>query len=136
MGGESFSLTSRTAAAYRIQQNNTVPEFTKPERIFDSLFGDRVKQPNPIKIEDEGLSLCPDRHFVGTVVLVQIDGAYHDTHRQQKKDEWRDRLLNEKGFRVIHIAAALLMTKKFHGYVIQKTEAFLASDALVEKLAA
>lgn len=129
-------MPSRTAAAYRIQQNNTVPEFTKPEMVFDSLFGHRVIKPLAIKIEDEGLSLSPDRHFVGTVVMVEIDGAYHNTERQRKKAEWRDRLLNERGFRVLHISAELLMTKKYHFYVTQKTEVFLESEKLVERLAA
>jgi hypothetical protein len=129
----------RTAAASVIDKNNIVAEFTRPEIAFDALFGNRVVQPLSIQIVDnEGSrwTLRPDRQFVGTVVLVQIDGVYHRTRRQQKKSEWEDRALNEKGFRVLHIDAELLMVKRYHSDVVKVVESFLLSTQPVKRLPA
>ena len=132
-------MGKRTAAASIIDTNNTVAEFTRPEIAFDKLFGNRVTQPLGIQIvDDEGdrWTLRPDRQFIGTVVLVQIDGVYHRTRRQQKKSEWEDEALNEKGFHVLHIDTELLMTKRYHPYVVDMTEKFLKSVEPSRRLAA
>lgn len=132
-------MGKRTAAASVIDANNTLGELTRPEVAFDRLFGNRVIRPGRVEIvDDEGSkwSLSPDRQFVGTVVLVQIDGVYHRTRRQQRKSEWEDRALNEKGFRVLHIDTELLMAKKYHPDVIKAVESFLLSAEPTRRLPA
>lgn len=132
-------MGKKTAASSVIDKNNTTAEYTRPEIAFDHMFGNRVVKPLPIQIvDDEGSkwTLRPDRQFVGTVVLVQIDGVYHRTRRQQKKSEWEDAALNENGFRVLHIDTELLMTKKYHPYVVDMTERFLKSSEPKRRLVA
>ena len=132
-------MGKKTAAAFRIDQRNTVAESTRPELAFDGIFEKRVDKPNPVQIvDDEGSkwSISPDRTFVGTNVLVQVDGVYHRTRRQERKTKWEDMALNEKGFRVLHIDAELLMAQKWHPYVTQRVEAFLKGLNPTERIAA
>lgn len=133
-------MGKRTAAASVIDRNNVVAEYTRPEIAFDSLFGHRVTKPLPIVVmEDEDgskHSLCPDRTFIGTNVLVAIDGPYHWTERQQAKIRRQDLALNGKGYRVLHIDTPLLMVKKHHEYVRQMVENFLALQTPSKRLAA
>jgi hypothetical protein len=127
----------RTAAAYKIDQNNVVAEYTRPEVAFDQIFGHRVTKPLPIEIVDDERSkwtLSPDRHFLGTNVLVQIDGVYHRTRRQEQKSKWEDEALNERGFRVLHIDSGLLMVKKYEAHIRQGVEAFLQSKEPSKRL--
>ena len=122
-------MGAKTAAASVISRNNTVAEYNRPELAFKGLFGVRVDKPSPIVVaEDEDGSthkLCPDFIFVGTNVLVAIDGPYHRTAYQQRKSKRQDEALNAKGFRVLHIDSELLMVKKYHCYVVAEVEAFL-----------
>lgn len=129
-------MGKKTSAASVIDRNNTVAEFTRPEIAFDALFGNRVVKPLPIEIIDDERSkwsLSPDRMFIGTNVMVQIDGVYHRTRRQEQKSRWEDEALNEKGFRVLHIDSQLLMAKKYHPYVVDETESFLKNVVLLSK---
>lgn len=36
-------------------------------------------------------------------ICIEIDGSIHDTDEQMKKDYWRDKYLQSRGFRVIRI---------------------------------
>ena len=81
-------------------------------------------------------SLSPDRHFLNTNVLVQIDGVCHRTRRQEQKSKWEDELFNQNGFRVLHIDSGLLMVKRYHPHVLKETEAFLRSDEKSRRLPA
>ena len=120
-----------------IDRNNVYAELTRPEVAFDSLFGHRVTKPLPVQIvDDEGAkwSISPDRTFIGTNVMVQIDGVYHRTRRQERKSAWEDRALNEKGLRVLHIDSELLMVKKYNNHVVAETEAFLKSTLPTKRI--
>ena len=122
----------KTRAAYRINQRNISGEYTRPEIIFDSLFKHRVTKPLPIEVFDVskgigGALFRPDRQFIGTKVLVHIQGKYHRTEIQRKHTQWQFSLLQSAGYRNLAIDADLLMTKKYHQYVIDCTEKFLTS---------
>jgi len=133
------SLGKRTAAASVISKNNVVADYTRPEVAFDVLFGNRVTKPLPIDITDDDRgkwTLSPDRQMIGTNVLVQIDGPYHHTTRQEQKSKWEDELFNQNGFRVLHIDSGLLMVKRYHPHVLKETEAFLRSDEKSRRLPA
>lgn len=122
----------RTAAAFVIDKNNTAAEFTRPEIIFDSLFGNRVMKPYPVPITDEDgkeWSFKPDRQFIGTSVLVEIlveiQGPYHRTKRQEQKTRWRNSQLLALGYRMLEIDTERLMVKKYHAQTVEQVEAFL-----------
>jgi very-short-patch-repair endonuclease len=128
----------KTKAAYRIAQNNTKAEDTAPERAFEELFAGKVIKPPPITITDPESVLIydfkPDFQFIGTNVLVEIDGPYHRTKIQQRKTEWRDSRLLAMGYRVLHIDTELLDVKEYHIEVAQCTAAFLNGTRLKEHL--
>jgi very-short-patch-repair endonuclease len=127
--------SKKTRAAYRIKQNNMAAEYTRPEVAFDSIFGNRVTKPFPILLPS-GWSACPDRQFIDTKILIEIDGEYHRTMKQESKGAWRDKQLEAMGYRVLHIDAELLLVKKYHLYLRHKVEEFLKSDKPVDRVAA
>ncbi len=133
-------MGKRTAAASVIDSRNTVAEFTRPEMAFDSIFGHRVTKPLPIVVamDEDGSEhkLTPDRMFIGTNVLVAIDGPYHFTEYQQRKTRRQDLALNAKGYRIIHVDSPLLMVEKYHDYVGQKVLYFLLLTRPSERVAA
>lgn len=129
----------KTRKAYVLYQR-TKYEDTRPEIIFDGIFGNRVFKPLPFQIMDlearKIYKVKPDRGFGGTNVLVEIDGPYHNTEIQQKKTKWRDNMIASYGHRIIHIDYQLLMDSKYHSYVVKGCEEFLASDKPIDRLVA
>jgi hypothetical protein len=125
-------------AAYKIKQRNTKVENTAPEIEFGKLFAGLVIKPPSINIAIEGSQLFysfnPDFQFIGTNLLVEIDGPYHRTKKQESKTRWRDSELFAKGYRVLHIDSELLMRKKYHEGMIDKVMAFKKGDRQVEHL--
>ena len=80
-----------------------------------------------------GFTISPDRQVLGTNILIECDGAYHETRIQIRKASWRDDLLVSAGYRVFHIESELLVTHnlgdsdRFHPYVAKALKEFIAS---------
>ncbi|MFH1750827.1 MAG: DUF559 domain-containing protein [Candidatus Micrarchaeota archaeon] len=67
-----------------------------------------------IALQQEGLSFTPqypisEMHVDFTdpenMVVVEVDGPSHDTHRQRKIDKNRDRICRKRGWRVMRVTA-------------------------------
>jgi hypothetical protein len=127
----------KTAAASIIAQNNIAAEYTAPEMVFDRLFKGRVFKPPGITLTDEDgdkWTFSPDRQFIGTNVLVEIQGPYHRTKRQEQKTRWRNSELLAKGYRMLEIDTERLETKRYHAQTVAEVEAFLKGNRLTEHL--
>ena len=124
-------------AAYRIKQNNLAAEYTAPEMAFAELFKGLVLKPPAIHtIAEDGGSwdFRPDFQFIDTNLLVEVQGKYHGTKKQERKTNWRNSQLLALGYRVLEIDAELLTAKKHHLHVLQCTNAFLKGDRAKEHL--
>ena len=136
---------TRTRKAYRLSQRIKY-EDTKPEQVVAMMLGEIGYQPlsHPIiRIQDgyEGawvitpdfrLAVSSQRTFVVKRVVVEVDGVYHDTPIQRKKTEWRDGLLTQAGYRVIHVDAELTKNKAYQTYLKDRlSEAILSQEKVV-----
>ena len=124
-------------AAYRIKQNNLAGEYTAPELAFADLFKGKVLKPPSVRVIDEEgnpWDFRPDFQFIDTNLLVEIQGRYHRTKKQEQKTRWRNSQLLALGYRVIEIDAELLTTKKHHPHVVRCTLTFLNGNRLTEHL--
>ena len=110
---------------------------TKPEQLFQ-MFADwlgwKVTAGEPVW--SEGMRLRPDFDMIlgsppsRLEIVILIDGNYHFTTIQEKKDRWRDELYVKAGKRVIHIDAGVVDRKywgflryQFHAAVLSKEPA-------------
>jgi hypothetical protein len=104
-------MTDKNEVGYWIKRKGHEKfEDTKPElgfKAFAEAQGYVVTKGTPVWIE--GWRLTPDFDIEETVIL--IDGRYHWTDAQAKKDRWRDELYKKAGKKVIHIDAPLTDTK-------------------------
>jgi hypothetical protein len=110
-------LTDKNKVGYHIKRTGrTKFEDTKPElrfKAFADAQGYITTKGAPVWVD--GWRLTPDFDFVLSElqypVVVLIDGRYHWTDAQAKKDRWRDGLYQKAGKKVIHIDADLTLTK-------------------------
>lgn len=105
-------MTNKNEVGYWIKRKGHEKfEDTKPElgfKGFATAQGYLIRKGAPVWVE--GWRLTPDFDFkLDTVVL--IDGRYHWTDTQAKKDRWRDELYKKAGKKIIHIDAPLCDTK-------------------------
>jgi hypothetical protein len=84
-----------------------------------------------MKEEGEEWTLRPDRQIKDTNIVVQLDGPYHRTKRQQQKHNWRDGAIIANGYRVLHIDTELLTVKRYWPFVKDEIAAFEMGKELV-----
>ena len=127
-------MTNKNEVGYWIKRKgNTKLSDTLPERSFKTFAdskGYEVTKGEPIYID--GWELRPDFDMqLGTIrsIVVLIDGRYHWTDAQAKKDRWRDGLYNKAGKKVIHIDSPLTeerywldLASLFQAAVVSKKE--------------
>lgn len=118
-------MSDKNEVGYWIKRKgNTKLEDTAPEQAFAKFakwLGYIVTKGEPVWVE--GWRLRPDFDMkLGRLVeiVILIDGRYHWTDIQARKDEWRDRLYAKAGKKVIHIDAPLVMHKEYVEYLRQK----------------
>lgn len=85
---------------------------TKPEMDFYLFCKAKglVILGNQIPVWIDAWRLTPDFDMAPNIVIL-IDGRYHWTDAQAKKDRWRDELYQKAGKRVIHIDAGLTLER-------------------------
>jgi hypothetical protein len=113
-------MTDKNEVGYWIKRKGHEKfEDTKPElgfKAFAQAQGYVVTKGEPVWID--GWRLTPDFDLViitkgfgellrRTDMVILIDGRYHWTDTQAKKDKWRDGLYVKAGKKVIHIDAPL-----------------------------
>lgn len=132
----------KTRAAFKIKQNekltNTTPEIALNE-ICSKLGLTLIRS---TEVQVPGFTLRPDRRIADTDIILEADGPYHNTKIQGRKASWRDDLLVQSGYRVLHVESELLVchgledSKRFHPYVATAITEFLLSDEKVKYLRA
>ena len=109
-----------------------------PERvvhgILTELRGKEIVFGQGIDIRDENRKLWTihpdDRWDFNT--LVESDGPYHKTPTERRKTKWRDGLLTQAGYRVIHVDAELTKNKAYQTYLKDRlSEAILSQEKVV-----
>ena len=106
-------MTHKNETTFWINATDRVKlSHTKPEEDFFRFCeskGYAVEWGERFPVWSEGWRLRPD--FVMQVgkneFVILIDGRYHWTDTQAKKDRWRDELYQKAGYKVIHIDAGL-----------------------------
>lgn len=146
---------TKTRKAYRIKQRAKYSE-TKPELIvFGILDTLRVSHTPHHPIVVEGFTFDPDTIVepfgialeesknAGKIIVeskrptvIEVDGPYHRTRRQQQKTKWRDSLLNKAGYRIIHIPSELTETQKLRDYLKGELKKAIESESLVVNIVA
>jgi hypothetical protein len=115
-------MTDKNEVGYWIKRkghekfSETAPEVAF-KRFVDSL-GYVVTKGEPIWMD--GWRLTPDFDMkLGKLVniVILIDGRYHFTEAQEKKDRWRDEMYSKALRKVIHIDAGLTTNKKYWPYL-------------------
>ena len=90
--------------------------FKKNRKIPVTVFEVRGKK----FLEDEGFEVdsgkrlfgfYPDLRIVNTSLLIEIDGGYHNTKKQKRKDWRRTKILNSYGFTVIRFTNEQVLNK-------------------------
>jgi very-short-patch-repair endonuclease len=114
-------MTDKNRTGYWIKRKgNTKLVDTAPERAFEAFCkfkGYRITRGEPVLVD--GWRLTPDFDMeLGKQVqiVILIDGRYHWTDTQAKKDQWRDGLYQKAGKRVVHIDAPLT-DKRYWDYL-------------------
>ena len=137
---------TRTRKAYRLSQRVKY-EDTKPEQIVYNILHDDLRlAPTKRTLEIDGYSITPDwlllltpEYFIARghdmnspTTLIEVDGIYHDSKLQQRKTRWRDGLLTQAGYRVIHVDAELTKNKAYQTYLKDRlSEAILSQEKVV-----
>jgi very-short-patch-repair endonuclease len=77
---------------------------TKQEKQFEDILiqnGIEYEKQKPITLE--GTSMILDFYIPSINLAIEIDGGYHLTEKQTKKDCMRDRLLKKYNFRLMRV---------------------------------
>lgn len=106
-------MTDKNRTIYWIKRKDRERfSHTKPEEDFKRFCDSKsyqVEWGEGFPVWVEGWRLRPD--FIMKVdkneFVILIDGRYHWTDTQAKKDRWRDELYQKAGKKVIHIDAGL-----------------------------
>ena len=112
---------------------------TSIEVALDEICKDAgIKLVKGAEVQVPGFTISPDRQILGTNILLECDGTYHTTKIQIRKSRWRDDLLVQAGYRVLHIESELLVTHglgsstQFHPYVLAQLKSFIASSEAIQ----
>ena len=105
-------MTDKNARGYWIKAKGREKfEDTTPERAFAEFakgLGYQIEKGQAVWMD--GWRLTPDFDMKlgrSIEIVILIDGRYHWTDTQAKKDRWRDELYAKAGKKVIHIDAGL-----------------------------
>lgn len=115
-------MTNKNEVGYWIKRKgNEKFSDTAPELAFKKFvdgLGYIVTKGEPVQID--GWTLTPDFDMnLGNIkkIVILIDGRYHFTDTQEKKDRWRDEMYQKAGRKVVHIDAGLVLSKQYHPYL-------------------
>ena len=104
-------MTHKNETTFWIKRkDNEKFSHTKPEEDFKRFCdskGYRVEWGVAIWVEGWRLRPDFDMKVANNEFVILIDGRYHWTDIQAKKDRWRDELYQKAGKKVIHIDAGL-----------------------------
>ena len=90
----------------------------KNRKIPVTVFEVRAKR----FLEDQGFEVdsgkrlfgfYPDLRIRNSSLLIEIDGGYHNTRKQKRKDWRRTKILNSYGFTVIRFTNDQVLNKEF-----------------------
>jgi len=130
----------RTRKAY-VLSKRVKYEDTKPEQVIKGiLFSDGFLPPETNVLCNKRITvgnwtINPDFYvFLAPPIIVEVDGVYHDTPTQQKKTKWRDGLLTQAGYRVIHVDAELTKNKAYQTYLKDKLAMAILSPEKVVRI--
>lgn len=95
------------------RKGNEKFEDTKPEQFVSGIL-DRLGIPYGDHISHwiDGYTITGDFELMNPPkVLIEVDGDYHRTEKQESKTRWRDGEVNSRGFHIIHIDSRLCVPK-------------------------
>lgn len=109
-------MTNKNEVGFHIKRTGrTKFEDTKPEQGFKAFaesLGFIITKAQPVTVD--GWTLTGDFDMklgAQTEIIILIDGRYHFTDTQERKDRWRDQLYQKAGKKVIHIDAGLTLRR-------------------------
>ena len=101
-GGVPPAVRPETALARRLRRQLTYPEVMLWQRLRRDALGCRFRKQHPIG------PCVVDFCALSRRLVVDVDGAFHDSPAAQARDAERDKFLNDNGYRVLRVTAAQL----------------------------
>lgn len=95
------------------------------KRVFkklESAFGERVKVQKLFVIN--GKTYFADIAIKSKKLIIEVDGEYHNTSEQKKKDDARDKAFESIGYKTIRIPNDKVEDKQFMQYFIETVKEY------------
>lgn len=96
---------------------------TSENRLYNKLhksLGNRIKRQSPFVID--GKVYYADLCIKSLRLIIEVDGGYHNTDAQKKKDEERDKAFTSIGYKTIRCSNEDACSKKFANELLKTIE--------------
>jgi len=103
-GGAPRMLRPEVAVARRLRCDMSLPEVQLWQQLRGSRRGVRFRRQHPIG------PYVVDFYCAKASLVIEVDGMAHDVADRPARDALRDAFLTDNGYRLVHIAAARILT--------------------------
>ncbi|MBM3928803.1 MAG: DUF559 domain-containing protein [Sphingomonadales bacterium] len=97
-------LRPEVAVARRLRCDMSLPEVQLWQQLRGSRRGVRFRRQHPIG------PYVVDFYCAKASLVIEVDGMAHDVADRPARDALRDAFLTDNGYRLVHIAAARILT--------------------------